>query len=301
MSKNQPSKTINLYSDTDLLAVLETAGPILPTDLVKVCLERRASLTDPFLEILAASRHDQWELTSDARWFRGDHAGKFLIAYLAQSALPIFEQIYASADERDQDMVEWLGIDLAHFGETAVSPLIRVLQTDTQGVYHYGRAIAATTLKVIALQHPDIREDVLTALRGELPPMPENLSADAPVDEMWTNIVLELADLQDEDSRTIVQAMYAADVIDADMFPLAEYENAFATDTPPPPEVGEPFDIFGFYDDLRHQESHQMKMTGRRDLLRKQGYIPPEPDPEPYANRFSRWFNKRLIKGSAKD
>lgn len=292
--------TLQQQSDNELLVILETTGPILPVDLIDVCLERPASLTTPFLGILEASRQDAWELVSDPRWFRGNHAGKFLLAYQEQAALPIFEQIYASDDERDQDMVEWFGTDLACFGETAVSPLIKVLQTDTEDEYHYGRAIAATTLKIIALQHPETREAVLTALRGQLPSAP-NISTDMIVDEMWTNIILELGDLQDKASRTVVEAMYAAKLIDADMLPLAEYEAAFTPDASPPPEATESFDIYAFYDELRHQESHQIKMSGRRNLLRKQGYIPPAPDPQPYANRFSRWFNERLIKGAPKE
>lgn len=283
--------TIQQQSDMELLATLETVGPILPVDLIEVCLERKESLTASFLQLLADSRQDAWELTSDARWFRGGHAGKFLLAYEEAKALPVFEQIYASSDERDADLVAWFGTDLAHFGETAVSPLSRVLQTDTQGEYHYGRAIAATTLKIIALQHSETQEQVVAALRGQLP---DALSADMPIDDLWTNIVLELSDLKDEDSRALVEEMYAAELIDAEMLPLMEYEAAFTNDGPP--EAAEAFDIFAFYEGLRHQESHQMKMSGRRNLLRKQGYIPPEPDPMPYANRFSRWFNQRLLK-----
>jgi hypothetical protein len=278
-------------SDTELLAALETVGPILPVDLIEACLVRKESLTTSFLQMLADGRQDAWEQTSDARWFRGNHAGKFLLAYQEPAALPIFEQIYASSDERGKDLVAWFGTDLAHFGETAVSPLSRVLQTDTRGEYHYGRAIAATTLKIIALQHPETRTQVVAVLHGQLP---KTLSVDMPVDELWTNIVLELSDLNDEDSRALVEGMYAAEIIDAEMLPLTEYETSFTEVAPP--EADETFDIFAFYEELRQQESHQMKMSGRRNLLRKQGYIPPEPDPLPYANRFSRWFNERLLK-----
>lgn len=287
--------------DHELIEILETTGPILPVELIDVCLQRKESLTAPFLEILEASRQDDWGLTSDAHWFRGDHAGKFLIAFEEAAALPIFEQIYASSDERDEDMVAWFGTDLAYFGETAVSPLIRILQTNTQGLYHYGRAIAATILKIIAFQVPEAGEAVLMALRGQLPPSPDGISVDMDVDEMWTNIILELADLQDTESRAIVQALYAADLVDAEMLPLAEYEAAFAENVPSPPEVDEKFDIYAFYDELHQQKSHQMKMSGRRNLLRRQGYIPPEPDPQPYTNRFSRWFNERLVKNPSKD
>ena len=141
---------------------------------------------------------------------------------------------------------------------------------------------------------------MLTALRGQLPSA-LNIAADMVVDEMWTNIILELGDLQDEASRPIVEAMYAAKLLDADMLPLAEYEAAFASDATPPPEAAESFDMVAFYDELRHQERHQIQMSGRRNLLRKQGYIPPAPDPMPYANRFSRWFNERLVKGVPKE
>ncbi|MBE2221717.1 MAG: DUF1186 domain-containing protein [Anaerolineae bacterium] len=293
--------TYQQQSDRELLAALESAGPILLPDLIQVCLERQDSLQRPFLDILAACRQDAWELTSDARWFRGNHAGKFLIAYQAETSLPIFAEIYASSDERDQDLVEWFGTDLAHFGETAVSPLVQVLQTDTQGDYHYGRALAATTLKIIALQQPETRKQVVAALCRELPGSPHDLTAEMDIDELWTNIILELADLQDEDSRTQIKGMYAANLVDTDMLSLAEYEASFAEDAPPPPEAADAFDIVAFYDELRHQESHQVKMSGRRNLLRRQGYIPPEPDPQPYVNRFSRWFNERLLGSSDKD
>jgi hypothetical protein len=289
------------HSDLELLAALASAGPILTADLIQVCLDRQDSLTTSFLDILTASRQDDWEFASDARWFRGSHAGKFLIAYREAASLPIFAQIYASSDERDQDLVEWFGTDLAHFGETAVTPLTLILQTDSQGVYHYGRAIAAATLKIIAIQQPETREQILTVLRGQLPSSKEISSADINVDELWTNIVLELSDLQDKASRPQIQAMYAADLIDTDMLPLTAYEASLSGDATPPPEVEETFDIFTFYDNLHQQENQQVKMSGRRNLLRRQGYIPPEPDPKPYANRFSRWFNERLLGSSNKD
>ena len=124
--------TLKHQSDNELLVLLETTGPILPVDLIEVCLERPDSLTTPFLNILEDSRQDAWELVSDPRWFRGNHAGKFLLAYQEPLALTIFEQIYASDDQRDQDLVEWFGTDLACFRETAVSPLIKVLQRDAR-------------------------------------------------------------------------------------------------------------------------------------------------------------------------
>jgi hypothetical protein len=233
-------------SDMEVISALETAGPILSADLIDICLERQDSLTPPLLKILADSRVDAWELTSDGRWFRGCHAGKFLIAYQEESALPLFAQIYASSDEQDLDLVEWFGTDLAYFSETAVSPLIQVLQTKSENAYHYGRAIAATTLKIIALQLPSTKDAVLAALRGELPASIADVSTDLVTDEMWTNVVIELADLQDVDSQTIVKTMYAADLIDEEMLPQAEYEASFAADVLPPPEVVEHFDIHAF-------------------------------------------------------
>lgn len=293
--------TFQQQSDEELLAHLETTGPILPVELIDVCLARQESLTAPFLTILEASRLDDWQLASDARWFRGGHAGKFLLAYQEAAALPIFEQIYASAAAQDEALITWFGTDLAHFAETAVVPLIRILQTETEGIYHYGRAIAATTLKIIALQVPATRAAVLAALRGQLPASPTAVSAEIVADEMWTNIIVELADLQDKESQATIQALYAADLVETEMLPLAEYQAAFGAAFALPPEVDETFDIYAFYDELRQQENQRMNMSGRRNLLRRQGYIPPEPDPQPYANRFSRWFNERLIKGSAKE
>ncbi len=282
--------TLFQLSHAELLEKIETAGPVLSVKLIEEGMKRQDALTPSLLEIFAASRADDWQQAFDPRWFRGEHAGKFLIAYQCKEALPTFAQIFASSNDSDMDKVEWFNMDLAHFGETAVPWLIDVLKTDTQGNYHYGRAVAATTLKIIAWQQPETRDVVLAALRAMLPQ-----TMDAPVDEMWTHIVLELADLQDGDSRETIAAMYQAGLIEADMLPLADYLAAFTDEAPAPPEVAQRFDIFAFYEERRHQEDHQVKMTGRRNLLRRQGYIPPAPDPEPYTNRFSRWFNKRLF------
>jgi hypothetical protein len=287
-------------TDEELLYALETAGRVPAADLLRACLQRQEALAPALLAVFQESAADEWA-EDDPRWFRGVHAGRLLLAYREERALPVFEQLYASLDEGDQDFLEWFGWNLAHYGATAVPAMTRVLNLDTQGAYHYGRSLAATTLKIIALQHPETKEGILKSFRALLPPLKADgvpdLAENQQPDEIVNVLAIDLSDLRDEISRPQIEALFALDWIDPMMISLKDYQAAFADDAPPPDESAFTYDLIGEYQSLRDQQNRE----ARRDLLRDQGLLWPKPDPEPYTNRAADWFNDKLLNVPQKD
>lgn len=286
-------------TDEELLHALTIAGQIPSEDLLRACLERPEALTPALLVMLQESAADRWP-EDDPRRYRGVHAGRLLLTFREERALPVFEQFYASPDEEDQDFVEWFETDLAHYGAAAVPSMTRVLNLDTQGAYHYGRSLAATILKIISLQHPETKEGILASFRALLPPLTADgapaLAENEQPDEIVNVLAVELADLQDEASRPQIEALFALDWLDPMMISPEDYRAAFAGDAPPPDEIAFSYDLIEQYHDLRSRQNRE----ARRDLLRDQGLLWPKPDPEPYANRVSNWFNNKLMNVSEK-
>lgn len=286
-------------TDQALLNFLETAGRTPPAALIEECVKRQAALTPALLVMLEDSFADDWEDGNDPRWYRGIHAGRLLIAYREEAALPLFEQVYISLDEGDQDYLEWFETDLAHYGETAVPTFTRVLNLDTQGEYHYGRSLACATLSTIALQHPQTREGILQTMRALLPSLRADGSLDlepeAEAHDIWGELAVALADLRDEVSRPQVEKLLSDDWIEPMMITLESFQAEFAPDAPPPDEADFRYDILGIYGSAAYEEKSSAMMAGRRDLLRDQGILWPKPDPQPYANPVSAWFNNKVL------
>ncbi len=292
---------MNYAAETDraLLDSLETAGRTPPVALIEECVKRQATLTPALLVMFEDSFADAWEDEDDSRWYRGVHAGRLLIAYREEAALPLFEQRYASLDDGDQDYLEWFELDVAHYGPTAVPAMTRVLNLDINGEYHYGRSLACAILAVIALQHPETREGILETMRSLLPPLRADgslaLAKDAEPHEIWGELAVALADLRDEVSRPQVEKLFADDWIDPMMMTLELYRAEFAPNAQPPDEISFRYDILERYGSQVREQKNSAMMAGRRDLLRDQGILWPKPDPQPYANPVSSWFNKKVL------
>ncbi|MFO7681614.1 MAG: DUF1186 domain-containing protein [Chloroflexota bacterium] len=286
-------------TDQALLDSLQTAGRTPPVTLIEECVKRQAALTPALLVMLEHSFADDWEDENDPRWYRGIHAGRLLIAYREEAALPLFERLYASLDDEFEGYLEWFELDVAHYGPTAVSPFTRVLKLDTQGEYHYGRSLACAILSIIALQHPQTREGILQTMRALLPSLRADGSLDLEPDvephEIWGDLAAALADLRDEVSRPQVEELLADDRIDSMMCTLESYQAALAPDAPPPDEADFRYDILGMYGSAVREEKSSAMMAARRDLLRDQGILWPKPDPQPYANPVSNWFNDKVL------
>ncbi len=249
--------TYSTFSTIDLLKALERAGRGPHPDLIRAIYERRETAEALVLDLFAASFHDQWP-ASDPRWYRFLHAGKLLIAWRTEAALPVFARMYL--DDRTQDECEWFETDPAYFGPPAVPHFARVVQADTRGRWHYGRSLASTLLSEIGRHHPECRDEIITALRSVLPEaeaIPALAAADPetawgdPWDEMWGPIIGDLGELRDEGSKELILAMLDADIVDTMHIDRALYLRQMRGDVP---IYDRPFDLLGFYTAM-HQEA----------------------------------------------
>lgn len=284
-------------TDEELIQALETSGRTPPVALIRAFLKRQEALTPALLLMFAEGAKDEWSDEADARWYRAVHAGRLLIAYREERALPLFEQLYASRDEADQHFIEWFETDLAHYGATAVPAMKRVVNLDTGGDYHYGRALAVSVLSIIALQHPAEREGVLTFFRSLLPPLAADgdllLPEDGEADETWGDVAVALLDLRDEVSRPQVEALLANNRINPMMLSWVSYQEEMVANTPPY-DADFSFDILKLYQPDPYQRN-QSSTENRRDLLRDQGFLPPTPEAKPFSNRLTTMFNKQVL------
>lgn len=290
-------------TDEALLKALETAGPTPPLKLIRACLERQESLTPGLLAMFQESLGDAWPDGDDPRWYRLVHAGRLLLAYREPAALPIFEDLY-TWDGDELDVLEWFETDLAHYGGTAVPTLLRIAGLDTGEEYHYGRGLACDTLSSIGALHPEAAPAITAGLRAILPSLRPDGAVDAAPDEFvqtWTNVAIALGELQDEESRPLIETMFDQKLIDEGFIHRERYEAFFATASPRDNVNYEPFDILQTYQSLHHEKEYEENQAMRRGLLRDQGFLPLSPDPLPFKNRLSDWANEKLVGKPAAD
>ena len=207
---------------TTLLAQLERAGRAPEVPLIMALFERRAEAEPLVLDLFRDSYDDDWP-DGDPRWFRFVHAGRLLIAWATEAALPTFADLYL--DDELQDTIEWFEDAPQYFGPPAVPYFMRVLATPTGTEFHYGRSSAASILTRIARRHPETRDTVAAALRAQLPAaavIPQ-LPAEA-IDETWLWILLALSGIQDEASRPQALALLARDDNDEMLLDRDYYE-----------------------------------------------------------------------------
>lgn len=210
------STTYTEYSTEELLHALEIAGRHPDLDLLKACLDRPEELTPGLLEMMEEPDEEAHWLDEDPRWYRQVHAGKLLLAFREPEAMPLFEEILRNS-ERDT-LLEWFDSDLHVFGPPFVPILIDIMRDESAG--DYGRSLSIGLLGQIAREHPETRERVLEALRAELPPVsPEgepDLDRSVTHDDVehWSWVALALSELQDEQSRPQIEALYDAEWVD---------------------------------------------------------------------------------------
>ena len=119
--------------------------------------------------------------------------------------------------------------------------------------------MAITILTDIALLHPETAPQIKAGLRAALPPLNANGGISAPRDEMWGNLAITLAKLQDKESHKQVLAMIRQGVTDPAVITRDRYERFYSGEQKP--KQPEPFDIFKKY------ESHQAFETMMANML----------------------------------
>lgn len=286
-------------TDEELIKALEESGQLPNPDLIAECLARQDSLTPALLQLFQDSMDDDWEDYSDPRWHRLRHAGKLLIAYREPAALPIFADLFTRPDDQ-LDVLEWFEMDLAHYGATAVPTLLHIINLDTGGEYHYGRALAVGTLSIIARQHPETREEIRAALRAKLPPLRADGSPDTPTDffdVQWTDAAMSLTEIGDAASQPQIEALFHHDLIDEAIIDRRGYEDLLAGKHLNDPD---PFDVVQEYAQDYQYDQDRRSAAARTELLREQGFLPPPPIPASIQSSAANWFNDKLLGKPAK-
>ena len=239
-------------------------------DLVRACLERREALTPALLQALEDGPDPDWE-DDDPRWFLEIHAGLLLCAYREPDALPVFGRVLRDPDR--ENMLEWFAFDLPTAYGPAAIPMLLALMND-EDAYSYARTTAMAMLVVVAQEHPEERERIVSAFRSFLPALAEDgtLPPGTQEWELWTWVALSLADLKDEESQPQVLALYRADLIDEMvMGNEQQYVDYFDQERDEPPRQ---YDVLEVYEQLQRQAARQAEWEAeaakQRELTRLQ-------------------------------
>lgn len=200
---------------------LKWAGRYPDPALIEECLRRPDALTDALLDIVADPEVDTYWQDDAPRWYEPIHAAKLLLAYREPDALPLFEDLLR--DPHGEIPLEWCDTDLQAFGPLAVDTYLDVATDDDAP--SYGRNLAISALRQIADEHPDeAHNQVVTTLRAELPSVNDDgklqIDAEPSYDEIehGTEVALALAEVQDEQTRPIVEALFDEELIDEFIF-----------------------------------------------------------------------------------
>jgi hypothetical protein len=253
------------HSAQQLIQKLSHAGREPHPDLINAIWERQAETEPLLLAIFHESFADDWPSDDDPRWYRLPHAGQFLLAWQNEAALPGFVRLYSSDDGGLLDLCEWFEEDLLHYGPTAIPYLgeILVANSNNPKEWHYGKALAGSTLVKIAIYYPETREEVASIIRSQLPTIeaiPTLTEDDA--SEMWSSYAADLAELADEGSREQILALVEADLLYDDFFDRQNYlrdmNRGFEPQNPP-----KPYDLRKDYKDRYEWEQARQKRLER--------------------------------------
>jgi len=253
--------TYSSLSTSALISQMERAGRVPEVPLMMALFERRAEAEALVLALFRESYDDHWP-DDDPRWYRFIHAGRLLIAWGTEAALPTFADMYL--DDALQDTVEWFENDPLYFGPPAVPYFLRVLMTADAPGWHYGRSSAASILSQIARRHPETRDTIAAAMRALLPAAAViSQLPPAAFDEMWLWIVNSLAEMQDEASRPQALALLAHDGNDSMVLDRDTYEaimrGELINDDPPV------YDLAGKYARLAAMEEEERRAAKKRE------------------------------------
>jgi len=249
----------------ELIKKLSFAGREPHPDLINAIWERREETEPLLLATFHESFDDAWPTGDDPRWYRLVHAGKFLLAWQNVAALPGFVRLYSSDDDGLLDLCEWFEEDLLHYGPAAIPYLKEVLQTtpNKPQEWHYGKALASSTLTKIATYYPETREQVASIIRYQLPSIDTiaTLTQDD-AREMWGNYAGELAELADEGSREQILALLDVDLLYDDFIEREQYLRDMNRGYKPlnPPE---PYDVRNDYKRLYEEQQAWLKRRER--------------------------------------
>lgn len=241
-----------------LTAALYSAGRNPDPNLLKAILKEK-NLAKPILLNLLRQLHSE-KLTDlpvdDPRRQSGILIGRLLIEMRAIEAIPLIGEHYRQV-WGDDVTADGLDREPAHFGPAAIPIFEALVQMNTLGKWHNGKALAITILTDIALLFPEAAPQIKAGLRATLPLLNAKGGISTPADEMWSDVAIALAKLQDKASYEQVIAMIRQGVTTGAGLSRERYERFYTGKQKP--KQPEPFDILKKYE--AHQAFEQMLTT----------------------------------------
>ena len=256
---NNPFMTDLILDEQELTAALQNAGRSPDPDLLKAILENKKQTKPILLKLFQPlfSRNLNQLPVDDPERQLGVVVGRLLIEMRATEAIPMIGEHYRQV-WGDDVTVDGLDREPAAFGPISIPVFAAIVQMNTLGKWHSGKASAITILTDIALMHPETSPQIKSNLRAALPPLNSNGGISAPKDEMWGNIAIALAKLQDKASHKQVLAMIRQGVTDPAVITRDRYERFYTGKQ----KVAQPerFDIFKKYETHQAFEAMMAKM-----------------------------------------
>lgn len=238
------------YSNLDakeLLAALKQAGRNPEPALLNAIIDKPKALAAPLLDQLRAivkeKRLNQLPIDAPER-LEGVLIGRLCIELGLKGTLPILGELYRET-WGDDVTVDGLGREPAHLGVDGIPIFENLIKLNTLGKWHNGKSTAITILSDIAFLHPSSAGQIQAILRSALPHLNENGGISAPKDEMWGEIAIALAKLQDDASKKQILAMIRQGVTDSSVITHERYTQFQAGVKSPRKPM--PFDLLNIY------------------------------------------------------
>ncbi len=149
-------------------------------------------------------------------WYAQIHAWRALAQLKAEESIPAIVSILYQVDEDDDD---WIGEDakdiFAAIGPAAIPLLGEYLANDKNGLY--ARTAAASSLRNIAITHPEVRKECLDRLVVVLQKYGEN-------DEGLNGfLIYDLVELKAVEQIDLIEKAFASDNVDE--FIMGDFED----------------------------------------------------------------------------
>lgn len=272
------------FSPDELINLLRRAGEYPHPDLIDAIWEQRSEAEPRLLEIFqeqgASEELDTWH----PKWMLFVHAGKFMISWRVEAAIPVLARFFMDDDHDDE--LEWFEEEPATFGPAAIPYMARALDRNIDGIWTYARGLSSSILAGIAQQFPESRDLVVETLRAALPSI-EKIPEIPFIDEAWEDIAGELAGLGDESSREQILALYDAGLIgDGGFLPRKDYFWFMKQAKESAEFVAEPYDIRKQYRaDYAHHERVQQEALRRQKEVEERTWRPASKRTEPKIGR----------------
>lgn len=235
------------FDSQEFITAIKHVGRTPNPDFLKATLNEKKQtkpiLLNLFRQLLPEKVNDL--PIDNPQRYTGIVAGRLLIEMQAVEAIPLIGEHYRQV-WGDDVIADGLDREPAHFGPAAIPVFEAIVHMNTLGKWHNGKAMSITILTDIALLFPETAPQIKAGLRSVLPLLNEKGGISAPRNEMWGDIAIALAKLQDKESHPQIIAMIRQGVTDPTVITRERYERFYSGEQKP--KQPEPFNIFRKYE-----------------------------------------------------